>query len=366
MSIYTPVLSALLKILSAIVHKKVTSSGLYSNIPLDETGIEIMGIFALSNVHTIVGGGGNMSLLRSTLTFKTLRACLSSLGNKQAYVHFILNELFKIPEIELLISQAFSGKSFSVVFTKDDTLYSSGHCDFTNKTIHIAKELSISNMLSTLLFELCNASNPILDNTLHNSYNDEDSFAFAIEQAEYLTYRKHIALLAILVNNPAFNNALGEIAEDSELFQNEIRTAYTSFDEYWQAANTAHSGKPYSHADFYRRQYQLIVRLPEVYGALASLTPGFLAFKEETNDPLAKFFTSQPAQELLSIIRQNPQAHMILKVCSPATALNLAQKATPTNVQGFKALNAAEQVLFITEFVQRKMRLDTKMAPKCP
>jgi len=293
---------------------------------------------------------------KTQLSFNNLQTDLKPIGAKMVLLRLALSTLFKDSQISALISVAFNGKPFNVYFVPNETIYSEGECNFATQQIRIAKEQRLTTIISTLLFELCNASNQALAKIALNQFATADSYALAMEQAEYHSYQKHINLLSILVRNANFMSTLEGIGENVNDLAAERRDAYQSFDEYWQAANSQIGAKAFTHSEYYRRHYQDFTKLNGHFQKQPILVPGFLATPKKTSI-LASQFHSNEAKTLYTAISANPQALALLEQYQLPIAACLAKNANQNNLRGFKALNTAEQVLFITQFAKRNNQL---------
>ncbi len=291
---------------------------------------------------------------KACYSFKTLQTDLRPTGHKMVLLRLLLTKLFKIPQFEQLIQTAFRGKPFKVEFVPKDAIYSEGECNFVTKSIKIAADQSLSVIVSTLIFELCNASNQALSQISLNQFSSADDYALAMERAEYNTYQQHITLLKSLLLNNDFMITLDSVGENVSTLENEVRDAFKSFDEYWQGANTEYHG--YSHCEYYRRHYNDFIKLNAYFQKQPALVPGYLAAQSSTS-LLALQFHSKEAKELFRTISLNANALAILEQYQLPIVACLAKCTTPSNLQGFKALNPAEQVLFMTTFAKRNNQL---------
>ncbi|MGE3320148.1 MAG: hypothetical protein AB7I18_12720 [Candidatus Berkiella sp.] len=282
-------------------------------------------------------------------TLNTLAMDLSGLGNKRVLFKVLLTRLFKTQQVLSLVTDAFEGSSFKVEFTSKTNIYSDGECSFASKTIRIAKEESLTHILSTFIFELCNASNPVLANMTLNQFSSADEYAIAMEHAEYLSYQQHIQLLSLLLKDSDFVNTLEGIGGNPGILQAEILNAFQSFEGYWQAANTLTQHITCTHSEYYRRHFQGFKNQP-------------LIFSERCD--LGSLFISNEAKELFKAISQNPQAWAILQQCQKPIVACLAKSTNKHNLQGFKGLNPSEQVCFIRKYVERKSHLTPMQGPK--
>jgi hypothetical protein len=293
---------------------------------------------------------------KANYSFKTLQADLRPIGNKKVLLRLLLTKLFKDPQFEKLVLKAFEGKSFKVEFVPKGTLYSEGECNFATKSIKIATDQSLSVILSTLIFELCNASNQTLSKISLNQFSCADDYALAMERAEYVTYKQHIELMQSLLQNKDFISTLEGVGENVNTFNDEVRDAFKNFAEYWQGANIKQNGTDYSHCEYYRRHYNDFTTLNGHFQKQPILVPGYIS-KHSGTSVLASQFHSKDAKELFLAITMNANALAILEQYQLPIAACLAKCTNPTNLQNFKALNTAEQVLFMTSFAKRNHQM---------
>ncbi|HRE33354.1 MAG TPA: hypothetical protein PLD88_15375, partial [Candidatus Berkiella sp.] len=124
--------------------------------------------------------------------------------------------------------------------------------------IQIAKEKKrFSDMLAALIFELHNAKNMYFKLLQADDFEDADAFAKAKESLEYHhTYLPTQATLKILLNDHqvAFEKANLDIS-DGGLERGKDK--FQSFEDWWDMVNMVSEGKAYSHADVYRKQYEM-------------------------------------------------------------------------------------------------------------
>lgn len=310
--------------------------------------------------------------IRTQLTFNNLQSDLSPIAHKMVLLKLVFSRLFKTPQIETLINRAFDGAPFTLSFVDSSKLYSQGECNFTQRQININKNLNLRNMVSTFLYELCNANNTKLKDTLTLHFNNEDDYALAIESAEFSSYQQHIALLSALLNDQDFVSTLEGVGENVDELLSEVNNAFQTFDEYWKDANQSNKDNDVSHSDYYRHYYRKhlcfqpakAVTMP----ASAPITPAFIATQntnsQATNDILAVHFKSTAAKEFFTEISKNQQAIAMLRRIPASITATLANNVTLRNLQGYKALNLREQAVFISQYAQRKMQTCLSAANK--
>ncbi len=275
-------------------------------------------------------------------TFNTMTFDLTSEPTKARQLKSLLDQLCTIPAIISLIQHAFQGENFQVVFADRTELFSEGECHYHRKSIRIAQDQNIYNILSTLLFELCNAANLRLSTILIQDYENADDYALAMEQAEYDTYQQHIGLLQLLQNSKDFTTQLSRVGEDPRNFSLEINNGYHSFAEYWEGANRLQQ-KAYSHSEYYRRHYS----------SQTLLTQFMNCRPKQPHAELAQVFSSNTARELLATISGSPNVLTVFNRYQKPLAACLAHHVTAHSLQRFKTLNVASQAYFLQEYAKR-------------
>lgn len=302
--------------------------------------------------------------IRTQLTFNNLQSDLSPIAHKMVLLKLVFSRLFKTPQIETLINRAFDGAPFTLSFVDSSKLYSQGECNFTQRQININKNLNLRNIVSTFLYELCNANNTKLKDTLTSHFKNEDDYALAIERAEFSSYQQHIAVLAALLNDKDFVSTLEGVGENVDELRTEVKNAFQTFDEYWKDANQSNKLNDVTHSDYYRNYYRKhLSSQPANVMTVPTSTPITPAFKatqntntQATNDILAVHFQSTAAKEFFVEISKNQQAISMLRRIPAPIAATLANNVTPRNLQGYKALNLKEQAVFISQYAKCKMQ----------
>lgn len=291
--------------------------------------------------------GNTASLAEAyVFTFNTMTFHLSSDPTKARQLKSLLDTLCTIPTINTLIQHAFQGQNFQVVFADRTELFSEGECHYHRKIIRIAKNQTLYDTLSTLLFELCNAANMRLSRIFIKDYENADDYALAMEQAEFVTYQQHLRLLQLLQNNNEFTKQLSQVGENPISLSLEINNGYRSFAEYWEGANRLHH-KAYSHSEYYRRHFQ------QMRSSQAQLIQFSQSIQKQPRGELAVVFSSHAARQLLATISSNQNVLTIFNRFQKSLATCLAENVTPHTLQRFKALNTASQAFFLQEYAKR-------------
>lgn len=297
-------------------------------------------------------------------TFAHIKIDLSSIKNKQTQLHQLFSVLFEVPAIKTVAMQIFDGQPCKVIFVDSDILYSEGDCNYQSRIIRIASSMSIYNILSTMLFEFCNAANISLARISVKHYQTADDYALAMERAEYLTYHRHIHLLVNLQRQESFKRVLKTLGEDSNEIQREINRSYLSFAEYWRGVNKARA-KGYSHSEYYRIHYRQLQQLDHLFHKKDNKTctssniivhQPVMITELYQNKPLGlndllPIFSSVTARDFLQAILENPAAFNILNRYQKPIAHYLAKHVTEKNLQKFKSLNLASQTYFLSQYV---------------
>lgn len=300
-------------------------------------------IRSLFSLRPVRQSKASLPLKKHACQFKVhqLEIDLSGLDSNFVLLKLILKRLCKIPEIMHLCKSAFGGDPFKVVFAAQTDIFSEGECSFASKTIRIAKNQNLEQIISTLLFELCNAANPLLAHLSLSQFTSADEYAFAMENAEYRSYQHHLRLLSTILKYSEFVNTLEGVGANPFSFQIEILNGFRTFNEYWQAANTPTQNQPCSHSDFYRRHFKGFKQEP------------FISVQTD----FSSLFISNEAKELFNAIKQNSAAFALLQQYQKPIVACLANNTNQHNLLKFKALNVNEQTCFIRKFCELKNQL---------
>lgn len=323
---------------------------------------------------------------------------LATLNGKKYQFKEALRALTKIPEIAELISQAFNGKPFQVAFVSPEHLYSEGDCNYVTKTVRIANNLSIYQMLTTMVFELCNAVNTPLSRHYTTHFANADDYALAAERLEYQSHLLYIQLLTTLAAAQDFSLAFGHDAFNTRnRFQHEIDNTFRSFDHYWEIQNDK-GKKAYSHSEYYRiffRQYQHLntyrapvetqpepvdaekITIPEIKAEINSkittqvlenidpIVPGFQLVKEQAPSlTIESHFTSVAAKAFFDIIKQNATALALVAAFQIPMAQSFAAKIDEAKLNVFRRMNGPTQIAFLERYAlsQQQKRDSTPVA----
>ncbi|MCS5712155.1 hypothetical protein [Candidatus Berkiella aquae] len=314
--------------------------------------------------------------LTQLFVFAHIEIDLASIKSKQKQLLNIFSILFEIPAIKTIASQVFHGQPSKVLFVSDDELFSEGDCNYQSRIIRIASNISIYDIISTMLFEFCNAANTSLAVVSVKRFQTADDYALAMERAEYLTYNRHIHLLVILQRQESFVKVLETNGEDPDKIQREINRSYLSFSEYWRGANDSRI-KGYSHSEYYRIHYRQLQELNHIFhkkdnkpshsSQLIIHQPVMLTSNHEKKrlglNDLFPIFSSTMAKDFLQAILKNANAIKILNSYQKSIAQHLAKHVTEKNLQKFKALNQASQAYFLSQYAILNSHL-IEMPPK--
>ena len=121
-----------------------------------------------------------------------------------------VNTLSTLPTvlIDLLNKANHDGKLHIALVNPNDVPTGADYCCELRR-IRLASTLPPSELFSALLIELCNAVNPAFqtDNSAHihqKDYNDRDSYAHALECAEYNSVVQSYSIIKQICTNPDF------------------------------------------------------------------------------------------------------------------------------------------------------------------
>ena len=93
-----------------------------------------------------------------------------------------MHELSLVPAISELVSESFGGFGVPVYFLDPKGMFSWGRCD--TKCISIRDDLSVIVAITTVIFEMCNASH-INNAILFKEASSADEYLFEIEVWEH-------------------------------------------------------------------------------------------------------------------------------------------------------------------------------------
>jgi hypothetical protein len=171
------------------------------------------------------------------------------------FLDTIFSTLHTIPEIGKLVSEAFGGRHFSVLFTDPASLFSDGRCKFALKEIHIKKGLSPISSIMIYLFELCNAANSSKFPKMHRFRGSADEYALEMERVEFTSVTRYARLLEAFVGSgPVLGMLSAEDVEEYEIELAEYGKWVGNWDLYWYDVNRVRSNTC-SHADNYRNKF---------------------------------------------------------------------------------------------------------------
>lgn len=216
-----------------------------------------------------------------------------------------------IPPLATLIDEATTDGPITVNIISPDASMTGGSLTATlqvrgteitlSRTIDI-EEGDFKKVISTLIFELCNAKNPYFRMTSnatvqHKNYSDADSFAEAMELAEYHgTYVPAQQLLKAIFSNADTVALLRQHGFDlsDRALHALTHDQFDSFEDYWKYTNDTASGKQVmSHTDAYREVFRKYQRKQARFAFNPSSTASF-----EDELEMAKFLSleddSQP------------------------------------------------------------------------
>lgn len=311
---------------------------------------------------------------------------LAPLGDRKYQFKQALIAITNIPEIAELVSQAFNRQPFQVALVPSEHLYSEGECNYVTKTVRVANNLSIDKILTTMVFELCNAINTPLSRLYASDYRTADDFALASERLEYQSHLNYIRFLQKLVTVQDFFLTFGHQGMGIRAsIQQEIDHTFSSFDDYWEVQNDKRD-KAYSHSEYYRifhRQYQQLCgyQAPMAIELQAIAEPipesiseqptAIAAHALETNlDPMVSdlllvtdhtpsliiesCFTSLAAKSFLDIIKNNAAASAIIVSFEMSMAQNFANKIDENKLNVFRRMNAKTQCAFLESYALKQ------------
>lgn len=186
----------------------------------------------------------------------------------------------EIPALDELIDEATQNGPILVEFVSKDRVKSTGVWEQSYTNVNgiitmkrfikvVTDDQTFADMIDTIVFELCNAKNPSFQLLSAKAikpanYSTRDSYAFATELAEYTdTHLPARAILKRIFSNDQIVTALK--IKGINITNQEIKELtsdpYFNFQDWWQHVNQNLPGRPYSHSDIYRQNYDKKMRL---------------------------------------------------------------------------------------------------------
>lgn len=213
------------------------------------------------------------------MQYKRLTLNIEKDNNVKRYFKILIDLLPQLPELKRLIDEATQDGPITVDFVSRAQSITGGH--FSQKWdidpygnisnlrrfIKVVRERSFEKMLSTFVFELCNAKNP--DFKINSptyikpeDFINRDEYAFATEGAEY-NYT-HLPAKQILRSMFTNENIIELFRQNGITFtKNELynlrKDHFASFDDWWDHVNQVNSDCPIKHSDTYREQYDSVM-----------------------------------------------------------------------------------------------------------
>ncbi|MFO1258731.1 MAG: hypothetical protein U1E78_10055 [Gammaproteobacteria bacterium] len=201
-----------------------------------------------------------------------------------------LNELAKIllnnKHFMQLHDNATQQGQIFVVFKDSDKLFCEAEWNSTSRTISICDDLDFIESLDSLIFELCNASNALINSEymLLDRFKNEVDYAFAMEHCEFfyttLPYRKILPTILLDSKIIELLKKYDSNIDDQAIHdyvEIELKSD-TDFASDWDLQNQPRADNEYSHAEVYKQEYQLWKKIKEEqpYGSLLKSGENYL------------------------------------------------------------------------------------------
>lgn len=236
----------------------------------------------------------------------------------------LVKELVKLPKGNELLQDALEKGDITLNLTRE-AVAGNAHWDMYTRTVNIHIDFSRSDfyvceakrekLFQTTLFELCNAANPLLNNTTVSDgpifYRDAEAFARASERKEFKSYQRFAEIV-----NAAVDAKLSGWAQDDRV------PAYTDaeFDKFFTDIadkEMPEYGAQKTHANYYRQGWEN--RVGSLSQSRASADATASPIKAEANpqgEPSWRQIIAQRkaemAQRVLEAQKANLQAQLAL------------------------------------------------------
>src|SRR5579862_1572860 len=191
----------------------------------------------------------------------------SNSKTNQALARKLIGLLEQIPEGKQLLSDVTRNSDITINLVAS-LIQGKAHWDTEKRAINIQffydssrllsdseEDTEIQNdFISTVVFELCNAANPLLAKQTHPlAYSSSEEYTREQEFREFVSYRRRAKLI---------NEAIAQLGWK---FEKELIFAENEFDKYYsEISNKEHAeiyGKQKSHANYYRNAFDHAYKL---------------------------------------------------------------------------------------------------------
>lgn len=203
--------------------------------------------------------------IASDLPMKHIRVELTAYDTPKAALFLAaLSKVCQIPAVMALINEATQAGPISIKIVPREQAIFGAQISF-DREILLANNVYISEAISNLFFELCNAANPQFGKVPCSLFQDADAFATAIERVEYYSILKHAALMSQVVIHPMYKDILkmeyhqtNDRIDDvcKRLHQIHTESGQKSFDEELQRLKIKQPGQLLSHYDNHKKNFQ--------------------------------------------------------------------------------------------------------------
>lgn len=108
--------------------------------------------------------------------------------HQQNFVDAFLKLMPQLPALNKLMQEASQKGPIALCFVESKHSEFGGSWDANDRTIRISKKLKPLSIIDTIIFELCNANNPYIDDQKlmdPHRYQNAYTYAYAIEHCEY-------------------------------------------------------------------------------------------------------------------------------------------------------------------------------------
>lgn len=199
--------------------------------------------------------------------------------NFEDKIKFINDFIIKSEKLQNLISDATIKGNIKVKFLPSEEMSWISLWRPEERIINLqGDEEDLLQIIKLLVYELCNAANPLFLNLNMNDYGNAQDYAIAMEIAEYATYVKSYEILqAYLDDNAPYIDDLVEKGLTSNKVCNSIKEKIVSLEGYLRAANYA------QHTQIYRNLWKAENAHHKTQSSESNVNQQNLILNEENN-----------------------------------------------------------------------------------
>lgn len=209
--------------------------------------------------------------MNTTIRFGNIEFKGFILEGMKLFLKELINILSENKDFMKLHNKASEQGQVFVVFKDSDQLFCNAEWNPISRTIKICDHLDFMETIDSLIFEMCNAANTLINSEfmMLSRYETDHDYAFAMEHCEFfyttLPYRKILPKILLdcriieLLQNYDSN-------VDAEAVMNFVETELESHDDFasdWALQNQSCENNHYSHAEIHKEEFRLWKKLKE-------------------------------------------------------------------------------------------------------